>query len=240
IRFKLPHDAGEFRGQLIDARKIVGHWIQPANEINNNRHATPVELTQSGDKLWRCKVEPLEARLSFYLSIRQADGGSLTAIIRNPEFNLFRRNVYHVDRRGNELTFSDTKDSSNTFTAKFQADDARFVAHLPNIDGELVFKQREIGPGHEGDHQYRKPADIDDGWVTADLEDVGLNSKQLTQLTEKILDTDPVSNPVKIHSLLIARYGKLALEEYFYGTTCEQPHTMRSASKTFAPLLVGI
>jgi CubicO group peptidase (beta-lactamase class C family) len=45
---------------------------------------------------------------------------------------------------------------------------------------------------------------------------------------------------LNIHSLLIARHGKLVLEEYFYGFKREQPHDMRSASKTFAPLLVGI
>jgi hypothetical protein len=44
ITFTLPHNAGEFRGRLNDSRNIVGHWIQPANQINNNPSATPVEL----------------------------------------------------------------------------------------------------------------------------------------------------------------------------------------------------
>ncbi len=45
---------------------------------------------------------------------------------------------------------------------------------------------------------------------------------------------------MNIHSLLIVRHGKLVLEEYFYGFSKEQPHDLRSASKSYAPLLVGI
>jgi CubicO group peptidase (beta-lactamase class C family) len=45
---------------------------------------------------------------------------------------------------------------------------------------------------------------------------------------------------VDIDSLPIACHGKLVLEEYFHGFDRERPHDMRSAAKTFAPLLVGI
>jgi CubicO group peptidase (beta-lactamase class C family) len=245
ITLTLPNVAGEFRGRLVD-RRIVGHWIQPANEINNNRYATPLELLQSGDGIWRGKVEPLGARLSFYLSIQQADDGLLSAIIKNPEFNLFRRNVYQIERRGNTISFSDAKDSSKNFEAKPQASDAQLMAHLPNVDGELIFKRRDIAdvagfrPGPRRNYRYRKPANTDDGWTTADLTSVDVDLKPISELIGKILDADPLSNPLDIDSLLIARHGKLVLEEYFYGYRSEQTHDMRSASKTFAPLLVGI
>ena len=240
ITFTLPHNAGEFRGRLINSGNIVGHWIQPADQINNNRHATPVELAQTGNNLWRGKVEPLEARLTFYLSIEQGDSGSLTGVIRNPEFNLFRRNVYHVERRGKALTFSDARDSSNNFGAKLEAGDAQFVAHLPNIDGELLFKRREIGSGSRGDYKYRKPVEMNDGWATADLKDVGVDSNEIAELIGEILRADPVDNRLNIQSLLIARHGKLVFEDYFCGFDQNRSHDMRSASKTFAPLLVGI
>jgi CubicO group peptidase (beta-lactamase class C family) len=246
ITFTLPNDAGEFRGRFLSSKKIVGHWIQPANQINNNRYATPVELLQSGDNLWRGKVEPLEARLSFHLWVRQVDSGSLSAIIRNPEFNLCRRNLYQVERRGNAVTFSDAKDRSEDFGAKLEPGDAQLTAHLPNIDGELIFKRLETAEaagfraGSRGDYEYRKPASTDDGWLTADLKDVDMDLKLMEDLIGRIVEADPVNNPFNIHSLLVARHGKLVLEKYFYGGTRDQPHTMRSASKTFAPLLVGI
>jgi hypothetical protein len=39
---------------------------------------------------------------------------------------------------------------------------------------------------------------------------------------------------------LIARHGHLVLEEYFYGFDQERVHDMRSASKTFDPVLLGL
>jgi CubicO group peptidase (beta-lactamase class C family) len=40
--------------------------------------------------------------------------------------------------------------------------------------------------------------------------------------------------------MLIARHGKLVLDEYFQGFDADRPHDTRSAGKTFAPLLVGL
>jgi hypothetical protein len=38
---------------------------------------------------------------------------------------------------------------------------------------------------------------------------------------------------VQIHSLLIARHGKLVVEEYFHGYHRDDPHDTRSASKSW-------
>jgi CubicO group peptidase (beta-lactamase class C family) len=40
--------------------------------------------------------------------------------------------------------------------------------------------------------------------------------------------------------VLVARHGKLVLEEYFYGFDRERPHDLRSGGKTFASVLAGI
>lgn len=88
-------------------------------------------------------------------------------------------------------------------------------------------------------YTYTKPI-AGDGWQTASLADVGISEKPIAAVIEKILTADPTDNPVDIDSLLIARHGKLVLEEYFHGFDKEGPHDMRSASKTFAPLLAGI
>src|SRR3989442_8857761 len=49
---------------------------------------------------------------------------------------------------------------------------------------------------------------------------------------------DPL-NTMKIHSLLIARHGKLVLEEYFHGASRDEPHNLRSASKSWTATLIG-
>jgi CubicO group peptidase (beta-lactamase class C family) len=46
-------------------------------------------------------------------------------------------------------------------------------------------------------------------------------------------------NTLQIHSLLIARHGKLVLEEYFHGFDRNQPHNLRSASKSWTATLIG-
>jgi CubicO group peptidase (beta-lactamase class C family) len=251
LRFTLPNGAGEFRGRIVDEKEISGHWIQPANDVYNNEYATPVELTRVNGKLWRGEVSPLEERLSLFISIQRPQDGSITAVIRNPEFNLFRRNVYQVDVRGSAVTFSDTKDPNEKFGGTLIISDLPKVLagiRLPNLARPASFRSANpdeaLGfvPQIEGydPHLYSSPVEENDGWKIASLIDAGLDEKLIAQLIGKILHVDPLDNPFKIHSLLIARHGKLVLEEYFYGFNEERPHDMRSASKTFAPLLVGI
>jgi len=250
ISLVLPN--GEFRGRLADPRTIVGHWIQPANKIYNNRYATPVELSQVRKQVWDGNVEPLEAQLNLWLSIRRAQDGSLTAVIHNPELNLFRRNVYRVALHYNTLVFSDTKSPNDRFEATLiTSGQERFLTgvQLPNFSTPTSFRggwkeEQALGFVPQFDrydpYLYSKPIEQDDGWKTASLNDVGLDQKPISELICKILHVDPLDNRFPIHSLLIARHGKLVLEEYFYGFKKEELHTMRSASKTFAPLLVGI
>ena len=44
----------------------------------------------------------------------------------------------------------------------------------------------------------------------------------------------------RIASVLIARHGRLAVEEYFDGWSADRPHTMQSVTKSVVSLLVGI
>ena len=88
---------------------------------------------------------------------------------------------------------------------------------------------------------YRPPIAERDGWRTGTLSGVGLDPTRIYALVQKILDTDPwpQTSPL-IQGLLIARHGRLVLEEYFYGFGRERPHDLRSAGKTFASVLAGI
>jgi CubicO group peptidase (beta-lactamase class C family) len=246
IVFALPNNAGEFRGRFAGQEKIVGLWIQPASKAYNNRYATPVEFSQKGDKIWRGKLEPLEPRISLYLSVQQTPDELMTAVIRNPEFNLFRRSVYKVDVSGRTVTFSDAKDSNEKFEGTLDAN--RLTVRLPEFAKESNFTRRQPEemagffprvPRHQK-YVYQKPVAESDGWTTSSLSEVGLDPKSISALIEKILHADPLDNPLNIQSLLIARHGKLVLEEYFYGFDEDRLHDMRSSSKTFAPLLVGI
>jgi len=87
---------------------------------------------------------------------------------------------------------------------------------------------------------YHEPVEAADGWPTASLSEVGLKQGPLAQMIEQILQSNLEENPLPMQSLLMARHGKLVLEEYFYGFSRERPHDTRSAGKTWATMLVGI
>jgi CubicO group peptidase (beta-lactamase class C family) len=248
LSFLLPDGAGEFRGQLDSTLKTIrGQWIQPVGAVNNNRYATPVRLVTASQSVWTGRVVPLDDEVSFYLSIKAQPDGSTTAVIVNPEFNLFRRRSYIITSTGSNVTFANAKNTRDHFDGTLNKESDRLF--LPLLDGSppLAFSRRDRGGAlnfysrtpDASKYTYIKPV-AGDGWTTASLDDVGLSEKPIAALIEQILTADPSNNPVDIDSLLIARHGRLVLEEYFHGFDKERPHDMRSASKTLAPMLAGI
>ena len=93
----------------------------------------------------------------------------------------------------------------------------------------------------QGKYVYRMPQPQNDGWKTASLADVGMDTDKISQLVQSIQDTQNTDwNTPYIQGLLIARHGRLALEEYFYGFSSDRPHDMRSGGKSFTTTLLGI
>jgi CubicO group peptidase (beta-lactamase class C family) len=246
ITFTLPGNQGDFRGYIKgDGASIDGHWIQPPGIINTNRYASPVHFSRDGKSRWKGQVIPLEERMSLYVSVQRAADGALTAFIRNPEFNDFRRRTFQV-----KFVAGNVELSSKGQTLKGQYDAKMDRLSLAAIEGapSVLFTRRNhddaIGlyprTQPSAEYVYRQPPARNDGWATAQLSDVGMNATQLGQLVQKIVSADPADNPINIQSLLIARHGKLVLEEYFYGFDKDRPHDVRSAGKTLAPVLLGI
>jgi CubicO group peptidase (beta-lactamase class C family) len=246
-------NAGQFRGRLVGSTAISAFWIQARNDIDRNEYATPIELKEVRSKVWHGTLQPLGTRLTLWMSIQRASDKGLHAVIRNPELNLFRRSVYRVDQKGDSVTFVNTNNAEDHFQGKlsrYTVPESRVIEitrPLPGLSAAIVFWSKSIGESVgfvarvQGRDRfiYSKPRVNDDGWTTASLSSVSLDEKPIAELIGKICHADPIDNQFAIHSLLVARHGKLVLEEYFYGFKGE-PHTMRSASKTFAPLLIGI
>jgi len=68
-----------------------------------------------------------------------------------------------------------------------------------------------------------------------------MDAATITHFIERILTSTPSpEDPLNIHSLLIARHGRLVLEEYFHGFDKDRLHDMRSASKSITSVLIGI
>ncbi|MEJ2340332.1 MAG: serine hydrolase [Gemmatimonadales bacterium] len=93
-------------------------------------------------------------------------------------------------------------------------------------------------PRESGSALYEEhaPEALDDGWPTARPSEVGMDAAVIDAMVRAIVDEELALT----HSVLIARRGRLVVEEYFYGFGRETWHDMRSASKTLASTLVGL
>lgn len=89
-------------------------------------------------------------------------------------------------------------------------------------------------PG-DGPYGYRRPEEGTDGWAAATPEEVDLDRGAVEALVDAVAD----GQAGLIHSLHIARGGRLVLDEYFHGYGPHDLHRLASATKSVASLLVG-
>jgi len=246
IRFTLPDNSAEFRGiQDSASNAIRGEWIQQGGVILDSQYASPVELHRIAPSAWRGTVVPLDQRISLYLFISTKDGKT-TATVSNPEGNYFRRRIYSVTRDGTRVSLqANGQKMEGSWDEKNGTLSLQVVSWLPpfqfthrTMDDAVGFYPRT--PMDKGAWSYRTPVPDSDGWRTASMQAVGLNEAPIAELIHRILVADPTSTTMKIQSLLIARHDHLVLEEYFYGFDESRVHDMRSAGKTFAPVLVDL
>lgn len=80
------------------------------------------------------------------------------------------------------------------------------------------------------------PETMDDGWAVAPLAEAELHPEPLARLIQAILDEELP----QAHSVLVARHGRLVVEEYFYGHHRLAKHCLQSATKSITSVLVGI
>jgi CubicO group peptidase (beta-lactamase class C family) len=254
IDFELPGHLGRFRGRREPSGAgIRGHWVQPPGLATGVAWATPVELRPVGRDAWRGIVTVLDETINLYMDARVDPDGVLRAVFRNPD-GYFGNPRMVLSVHGDRLTFANDK-GATLLEGDYDAGHDRILLPIP--DGapvaqlhttlELTRRSRDDAPGYyprtppEPRYDYRPPVADGDGWQTASLSEVGLDPARITALVQKISDTDPRPKTAPlIHGLLIARHGKLVLEEYFYGFDEERPHDLRSAGKTFASVLAGI
>jgi CubicO group peptidase (beta-lactamase class C family) len=85
-------------------------------------------------------------------------------------------------------------------------------------------------------YKNHAPQTIGDGWPTAKPSDEGLDVAPIRDMVRAIVEQEMTFT----HSVLVARRGRLVVEEYFYGFDRDTWHDMRSASKTVTSTLIGL
>jgi CubicO group peptidase (beta-lactamase class C family) len=241
---------GAFRGRFDASRtRVTGHWVQPPTVTNGTRYASPVTLVEAGQGLWRGEVVPLDDDYRLYLKIAARPDGSVGVFLRNPERNLGRViRIDTVERDGASVRLLSAPEGGQArVLAEGTFRDGVLTVGFPNRGGTYDF--RRVDGDQPSDfyprgrptapYVYRPPRAGDDGWPVASLEDVGISRAAITKFVQMIIDTPMEKEAVEIHGVLIARHGKLVLEEYFHGEHAGKPHDTRSAAKSLTATLVG-
>jgi CubicO group peptidase (beta-lactamase class C family) len=249
LSFELPDGKGRFRGVTRDGT-IEGQWIQAVTIEGGARYATPVVLRADGRGGWRGEVVPRDDHMTYYLPVARGADGRYTTHLRNPERNqgLFL-GVSRIEKEGNVVRLVGTRrgQKEETVVATGQLDAESDALRIP-IFGSTFDFQRDTATssafyprGNPPErYRYSPPVQLDDGWPVSTLESEGIDRAAIERFVQKLIDMpmDGISSS-QIHSVVIARNGKLVLEEYFHGYDRDTPHDTRSASKSWTNVLIG-
>ena len=253
LSFELADGEGSFLARLDGDKPVTtARWTTPRSKTNGSRYAIPVRLEADGANRWRGEIIPRDDDFTLYLMVVKGPDGTIGAFLRNPERNIgVFSNIDRLERSGDTVRLigrnRGAKADSVQFTAQFDRENQILSLPFPNRGGTYDFR-RDPDPdsgffprGRQPQrYAYRPPLARDDGWPTTAVADVGIDRDGIERLVQMIVDMpiDSVHAP-EIHGLLIARHGKLVLEEYFHGEHRDKLHETRSAAKSLTSTLVG-
>ena len=249
LAFDLPDSKGSFRG-VRSGRTIEGQWIQDVTVEAGARYATPLVLRPDARGRWTGRVEPRGDQMTYYLPLKRSADGRYSAYLRNPERNqgVFL-GVSRLEQDGEVVRLVGTrrgqKAESVIATGRYDPQSGRFSIPLYGRSFDFVRDPAGSSPFYArgnppGRYSYTPPMQLDDGWPVSTLEKEGIDQAAIEKFIQSLIDMqqDNVGTS-QVHSLLIARNGKLVLEEYFHGHHRELPHDTRSAAKSWTNVLIG-
>ena len=241
---------GRFEGEMEENGDMRGHWLQPRSKLDGNVFATPVLLQQQSG-FWRGDVVQQPDTGTFYLLLRR-DEEILTAELINPERNLgIFQNLTRMERDGDSLSaygkFRGRGTERVMLRGNYHPNEEVISLRYPGRGGAYDF--RRIEPEKSDGFLARlpgmklisgRPPELRDGWITASPEDVGIDLALIRNMIEtEILPAPAGPSDLSVHSILIARHGKLVVEEYFHCYHRDLPHDSRSASKSVTSILAA-
>lgn len=233
LSFQLPHRQG-FRGRL-ESEGIAGWWYMPS--------AMPLRLRAVGPNRWIGDVDTVEHIITFYLLVQKRPDGTLGAILDNPELDWGARlGAATLARDGNVVKLTGKRE----FTGTYDAEKDVLSFPFPNWGGTYDFKRDDDDSDfyergkQPARYAYHQPPALNDGWPSQTPEDAGIDRAGLEATMQMLIERpmDSVDTPL-VDALLVARGGKLVLEEYFRGQQRETMHALRSAQKSMVSVLAG-
>jgi CubicO group peptidase (beta-lactamase class C family) len=248
LSFELPDGKGSFRGIRTGAA-VEGQWIQTPKD-GGVLFATPVVLAADGRSRWRGQIMPMDVHRTWYLPLTRSADGRYATYLRNPERNegIFI-GATRLDQDGDTVRLVGTRrgekeeevigtggrdPESGVMAIPIQGETFNFAR---DTDASSGFYPRGNPPER---YRYAPPVQLGDGWPVSTLEKEGIDQATIERFVQKLIDMPQDSvGTSQVHSLLIARHGKLVLEEYFHGDDRDTPHDTRSAAKSWTNVLIG-
>ncbi len=238
LTFAIPE--GSLRAN-IEKDGIHGYWRQPPKTSDGNVYATPVHLRPDGATRWRGEVVPDEDVFTFYLVI----GGKGEAFLRNPERNAainWKVNRFARDGKAVKISRDDEAIAEGTYDEETDTISLMIAGRGGTYDFRRAadtsgFYSRGRVPER---YAYHPPIALDDGWPVGTLEGAHIDRAKIEKFVQELIEA-PVSDihANDIHAILVARHGRLVLEEYFHGVDRYTPADVRSASKSLTSILFG-
>ncbi len=249
LRFSLPRCGCELVTTSLGATEIRGHWYQAPTVDGGQSYASPVILRRVSPATYAGTVHPLYDPMTFFLHIGAPGGSSAPTFLVNPERDLGDQwNVSGIRAAGSVLQMLGGKSANAVVAEGALRDDGVASFYFEGRGGTYDFAR--VPAGGVSDfyprgrphvaYSYAPPPQLRDGWQVARVEDVGLSRAAIETFVQFLIDM-PMDGPKarQIHALLIARHGKLVVEEYFHGMSRDRPHDPRSASKSITATLFG-
>ena len=222
-------------------KPAVLFWIQPPSQMLSQAHATPLRCAQLADGSWMGGAETLDDGTELFLVIDEIAGEQRVEFVEHSlNFGRFWQvsglavqGSRGVVFEGMEPTGEGRLESGDTMVLSSEA--------LEPLSFTRIEAAAAVGylPGEPGASATNPPV-LNDGWVTARPEDVGLDSAVVDGMLRSLADPARRSiSSTRVHSVQIARHGKLAVDAYFFARDADEPHDTRSAGKSVGSLLLG-
>ncbi|MBL8961155.1 MAG: serine hydrolase [Gemmatimonadetes bacterium] len=209
-------------------------WVQPAGNMGYG-YATPVELRRQRDGSWRGTVRPLKESVTLAMRAWLREDGTVLARFRNPEFGWNLGRTFTAQLQDSAVVLRDPATGAVRLTQPYRAATGEI-----EFDFGRPFALRRTSPSPVTTRYGQAPARGGDGWAVATPARAGLDADRMRALLQGLVTADPFGDStLLVHSLHVARGGRLVVEHFAPGFDNERLHDTRSAFKTFVDVMVG-
>ncbi len=236
-----------FDGRFSDDDAAIRGFVTYASHLHR------MTLTADDDGVWTTRWQPIPAvtdpvALELYFD---DDEGSVNGYFFFRDERLPGLYGYGTRCDGRHVNVGELN-LGLEFDGEFDADFSRLTMTVTGPAGvtDIEFRpmsaeRREQSPGtserppltpREAIFTGVAPMATDDGWRTDTAASAGIRPEPLAAMLEAVA----AGELPRAHGVLVARGGKLVVEEYFYGYDRDTLHDMRSASKSVTAALTGL